>query len=93
MNDRQTHIPYCELPSEARVLFTIFGLAAAARFAAKPPRKASLDGLLNVVWEAERLTLNDLSDPNRMTALIEQYMVPPGKIGDRSSTVRRVVAA
>jgi hypothetical protein len=61
-------MPYCELPSEARALFTIFGLAAATRFVAKPPRRASLDSLLNVVWDAERLTLNNLSDPNRMTS-------------------------
>jgi hypothetical protein len=93
MINKNAHLPYCELPSEARALFTIFGLAASARFVAKPPRRASLDSLLNVVWDAERLTLNDLSDPNRMTILIEQYMVPPGKIGDRSSAVRQVVAA
>jgi hypothetical protein len=93
MINKNVHMPYCELPSEAHALFTIFGLAAAARFAVKPPRKASLDRLLNVIWDAERLTLNDLSDPDRMTILIELYLVPAGKIGDRSSAVRRAAAA
>lgn len=77
----------------ARALFTIYGLAAAARFAAKPPRKAALAATLNIVWDAERLTPSDLSDPNRLTNLIEQYMVPPDKIGDRSMPGRHVVAA
>lgn len=70
------HVSYCELPAETRALLTIYGLAAATRFAAKPPRKAALAATLNMVWDAERLTLADLADPDRVTELIEQYMAP-----------------
>lgn len=93
MNDHTIHVSYCELPAEARALLFIYGLAAAARFVARPPRRAELDALLNMAWDAERLTLNDLSDPDRMTKLIEEYWVTTGKTVDRSAVVRRQAAA
>jgi hypothetical protein len=93
MIDENVHLLYCELPLEARALFTIFGLAAAARFVATPPHRAKLDAMLTMVWDAERLTLNDLSDPDSMTKLIEAYMVTAGKMVDRSMVVRRRTAA
>lgn len=92
MNDRQIHIPYCELPAEARALFTIFGLAASARFAARPPHRAKLDAMLTMVWDAERLTLNDLRDPDRLTHLIEEYLAPSPMTTQRSA-IRRKTAA
>lgn len=88
------HISYCELPAEARALFTIFGLGAAARFSPTPPRKASLTATLSMIWDAERLTPGDLSDPVKMTELVEQYLAPNvPRRGPRSDSARRRHAA
>lgn len=93
MDNRQIHVSYCELPLEARALFTIFGLAASARFMATPPRQPTLNAMLNIVWDAERLTLDDFSDPDRITKLIETYIVTAHKTADRSAVARRKTAA
>ena len=82
-----------ELPAEARALFTIFGLAAAARFVARPPHRAKLDAMLTMVWDAERLTLSDLRDPDRLTHLIEDYLAASLMSGPGSAAIRQKPAA
>ena len=64
-------IVYAELPSEARALLSIFAQAAAARYVVQPLKKSELAPILEFVWNRNRLCLNDLSDPFRMTALLE----------------------
>jgi hypothetical protein len=93
MSDYKIHISYCELPAEARALFTIFGLAAAARFVARPPHRAKLDAMLTTAWDAERLTLNDLRDPDRLTHLIEDYLAASLPAAQRSAVIRQKPAA
>ena len=64
-------IVYAELPSEARALLSIFAQAFAARYVAQPLKQSQLTLLLEAIWNRNRLSLNDLADPFRMTALLE----------------------
>lgn len=93
MSNHRIHIPYCELPAEARALFTIFGLAAASRFVVRPPHRAKLDAMLATVWNAERLTRNDLRDPDRLTHLIEDYLAASLMTSQRPAAIRHKPAA
>jgi hypothetical protein len=64
-------IVYAELPSEARMLLSIFAQAAAARYVAQPLKKSELIPILESIWNRNRLCLSDLANPFRMTALLE----------------------
>jgi hypothetical protein len=68
---RISHIPYAELPSEARALLFIFALGAAARYVAQPPKRSELTPILESIWNRNRLCLSDFADPFRMTALLK----------------------
>jgi len=71
ITSRTSHVPFAELPSEARALLFIFALGAAARYVTQPPRQSELTPLLESIWNRNRLCLNDLANPFRMTALLE----------------------
>jgi hypothetical protein len=68
------HVPYAELPSQARTLFFINALAAVARYGAQPPKQSELTPVLEIIWNGNRLGLQDLSDPFRMTALLKKEL-------------------
>jgi hypothetical protein len=70
------HIPYAELPSQARALFFIIATAALARFGAQRPNQSEMNPVLETIWNRNRLRLQDLSDPFRMTALLKTEFVP-----------------
>ena len=76
MKNIDLHVPFAQLPIEARVLFAIYASAAWARYRSTPPAMSTLAAELDAVWKANRLTLRDLSDPYRMTALLESYFAP-----------------
>jgi len=67
------HVPFAHLPIEARVLFSIYASAALARYRSKIPMSGNPAASLERFWNANRLTLRDLSDPYRMTALLESH--------------------
>lgn len=67
------HVPFAHLPAEARVLFLIYASAALARYCSQPPGKSTLTAELDAVWNANRLTLDNLSDPHRMTAVLKEH--------------------
>ena len=66
-----SHVPFAELPVEARALFFIHALAAVARHGVQPPERSELTPVLETIWNGNRLSLKDLSDPFRMTALLK----------------------
>jgi hypothetical protein len=68
-------IPYAELPVEARTLLFIFALGAAARYMGQPPIQSELTPILEAIWDRNRLCRNDLSNPFRMTALLESELL------------------
>ena len=70
-NLRLVHIPFAELPVEARALFFINALAAVARYGTRPPKQSELTPVLETVWNENQLSLKDLSDPFRMTTLLK----------------------
>jgi hypothetical protein len=65
------HVPFAQLPIEARVLFAIYASAALVRFRLQIPTSGNLAAGLETIWNANELILRDLSDPYRMTALLE----------------------
>ena len=69
------HVPFTQLPVEARVLFSIFASAALARYRSQIPTSGDMAAGLERIWNENRLTLPDLSDPYRMTALLESHSV------------------
>lgn len=71
-----SHTPFAELSVEARTLFFIFALPATARFGVRPPAPADLASELETVWDGHRLCDKDLSDPDRLTALLKEHLVP-----------------
>lgn len=71
ITSRTSHVPFAELPSEARALLFIFAMGATVRYLARPLRWSELTPLLEAIWNSNRLCLSDLADPFRMTALLE----------------------
>ena len=78
------HLPFSQLPIEARVLFAIYAAAAAPRFGSVPPELSTLLLQVEEVWNANRLTQLELSDPVRITALLKSYVSP--SIGDKKKS-------
>jgi hypothetical protein len=76
-----SHVPFAELPVEARVLFFIFALPAVARFGVKPPKQSELNPVLETVWNRNRLGLKDFSDPSRMSALLKKDLASVSLVG------------
>ena len=70
------HVPFAQLPIEARVLFAIYAAAAAPRFGCVPPELSTLLQQVEEVWNTNRLTRLELSDPVRITALLKSYVSP-----------------
>jgi hypothetical protein len=66
-----SHVPFAELPLQARALFSIIALAAAVRYGAQPLQQSELTPVLEAIWNGNRLGVKDLSDPFRMTALLK----------------------
>ena len=69
-------VTFAELPIEARVLFAIYASAAAPQFGSTPPDLSTLLLQVEEVWNANRLTLLELCDPARITALLQSYVSP-----------------
>jgi hypothetical protein len=77
-----SHVPFAELTVEARALLFINALAAVARYGAQPPKQSELTPVLETIWNGNRLSLKDLSDPFRMTALLKSELAPVSLAGD-----------
>lgn len=75
-NTPLSYLPFEQLPSEARGLLLIFASAALARYQSHPPKPSELTNSLEAVWNSRRLTRKDLSDPYRMTRLLEEHFAP-----------------
>ena len=69
-----SHIPFAELPVEARALFSIYAIAALARYGTQRPVRSELTQLLEFIWDRNRLCPSDISDPHRMTALLKSEL-------------------
>ena len=70
------HRPFEQLPIKGRTLFFIYAAAALARYQSHRPRPSELASSLATVWDAHRLTHEDLSNPTRMTPLLEEHLAP-----------------
>lgn len=75
-DSRLSHMSFAQLPVEARTLFFIYASAVLARFGSQPPTRRGLAADIETVWNTNRLSKCDLSDPDRMTRLLEQHFAP-----------------
>lgn len=66
-----SHVPFAQLPSEARTLLHIFAMATVARYSFVRPTPQELAPRLETLWNDDRLAPTDLSDPRRMTLLFK----------------------
>jgi hypothetical protein len=77
-----SHIPYAELPSQARAMFFMNATAALAAFGAQRPNRSEMNPVLETIWNGNRLRLQDLSDPFRMTALLKTELASFSSAGE-----------
>jgi hypothetical protein len=71
--EQQMHIPYGELPVEARMLFYIFALGTSPNHLHNRPTFRGFSKDLAEVWDEHRVVTSDLSDPSRMTSLLRRH--------------------
>jgi hypothetical protein len=84
--NRTSHIPFVELPSEARALLSIYAVAALVQFGAERPKQSDLIPALEIIWNWNRLCLEDLSDPFRMTDLLIEHFAPvPASVNEKGA--------
>ena len=69
-------MPFEQLPLEGRTLFFIYAAAALARYQSHRPHPSEPASSLATAWDDHRLTREDLSDPSRMTRLLEEHLAP-----------------
>lgn len=83
-NEHLISLPHtlAELPVEACVLFSIIAMAALGHFEAHQPDRSEHKPSLETIWNENRLRLQDLSDPFRMTALLKTELAPVSSAGD-----------
>ncbi len=77
-----SHVPFAELPVEARAMFFIIATGASARFGAQRPNQSEMYPMLETIWNGNRLCLKDLSDPFRMTDLLKTELGSFSSAGD-----------
>jgi hypothetical protein len=65
------HVPFAQLPIEARALFYIQSMAAWEYHCNLPHSAAEIRSDLERIWNAERLTPEDLRDWGRMSGLLK----------------------
>jgi hypothetical protein len=77
-----SHVPFAELPVEARALFSIIAVATLGRFQTHQPDRSEHNPSLETIWNENRLSLKDLSEPFRMTALLKKELESFSLAGD-----------
>jgi hypothetical protein len=59
-NNTCLHVPFAQLPLEARVLFSII---LATIYGPEPPAAAKVLADVEMIWDSENLTLDDFNKP------------------------------
>ena len=66
--------PFNELSPQAKTLLFIYASAAWARFDPRIPAPSVLLAFIETVWSAQQLGCDAVSDPDRMTRLLEKHL-------------------
>jgi hypothetical protein len=66
-----THIPFAKLPIEDKALFYLQSMVAWEYHCKLPHSAAEIYADLEMIWNAERLSPDNLRDWNRMSGLLE----------------------
>ena len=72
--DTNIHLPFAQLPIEARVSFYFQSLSAFEYHCCWPHTSAEIHSDLERIWDAEQLTDKDLKDWVRMSELLEAQL-------------------
>jgi hypothetical protein len=67
----QSHVPFAQLPAEARTLLYVFAVATIARYTFVCPTSRELAPRLETIWNTNGLVLANVSDPCLMTAIFK----------------------
>jgi hypothetical protein len=71
-----SHVPFAQLPPEARALFSIYAIASLARYGAQRPNQSDLTPALEIIWNWNWLRLENLSDPFHVADLLIEHFAP-----------------
>jgi hypothetical protein len=71
---RTNHLPFAELPIEAMTLFYFESMSAWEYHCKRPHTSAEIYRDLEQIWNAEKLTQEDLRDWPRMSKLLETQL-------------------
>jgi hypothetical protein len=77
------HVPFAQLPIEARVAFYFLSSSALEYHCYWPHTAAEIYADLERIWNAERLRVSDLQDEDRMSEILERKL-PKGDPSERS---------
>ncbi len=73
-HNKNTHIPFQQLPLEAKVLLFITAMAQMGHYRSWPPTPAEVRGDLEELWNREKLTEADFQDMPHLSELVNQCM-------------------
>jgi hypothetical protein len=72
--NKNLHVPFKQLPLDAKGLLFIIAMAEMADYRSWPPTPAEIGGDLEQLWDREKLTEADFRDIHRLSALVNQCM-------------------
>jgi len=67
-----SHVPFRELPLQARWLFYIFALGAYASYRSVPPTIEEVAIALELIWNRNRLSPSALNPPGKVVDLLRE---------------------
>lgn len=73
-NTHFIHVPFRNLPAEARFLFFLLATGAMALHRDWPPTPAEISDDLEAAWNTEKLTEADFDVPGRIEKVLEKYL-------------------
>jgi ribonucleotide reductase beta subunit family protein with ferritin-like domain len=71
---RANHLPFAELPIDAKVMFYIQSMSAMEYHCNQPQTAAEIYHDLERIWNAEKLPLEDLRDWQRLSKLLKTQL-------------------
>ncbi len=73
-HDKNIHVPFQQLPLEAKILLFITAMAEMANYRSWPPTPAEIRGDLEELWNREKLTEADFRNMPRLSTLLDQVL-------------------
>ncbi len=87
--ERNSHLPYAQLPIEVRALLFLLNMTAFATRRRRPRSPQQIHAILAAVWDSEKLALADLDDSDRMNTVYKKLRTVADSYEQLSSAARR----